>query len=102
MHASSATHAYLKISSNPVIEKCTDIGFGPLPSGLDPPSEATDNADEQTDFLPYIVQDFDWIGTSHSPNWSPIGRANFQLPVLLSEDNLDSVLGAFLPQVSTM
>ncbi|KAF8599263.1 TBCC-domain-containing protein [Ceratobasidium sp. AG-I] len=98
MHTTTRTNVYLRIASNPVIEKCADIGFGTSPSAF--AGGAADNVNDQTDGVPYNVQDFDWMGTSRSPNWSPIGPASFQLPLTVSQDSLESVLGSLLPQLS--
>lgn len=44
MHTTTRTNVYLTISSNPVIEKCTNIGFGTPPSAVD--GETADNMDD--------------------------------------------------------
>ncbi|KAG8697707.1 hypothetical protein FRC09_007686 [Ceratobasidium sp. 395] len=84
MHTSDSSHVYLKVTSNPVIEKCTNIGFGPFPI-----------ADLTTET---ISGDFDWMGDSQSPNWHPIGHTNFQLPSFIADGELDIILSAVLPQ----
>lgn len=102
MHTSSATNVYLGISSNPVVEKCSGIRFGtfPLQAGSGATLEPYSKPEGDSDQLPYMVQDFDWMGTGQSPNWSSIGAAPFQLPINVSNDNLGSVLDELLPKVT--
>ncbi|KAJ1310775.1 hypothetical protein OPQ81_009296 [Rhizoctonia solani] len=89
MHTSSAINVYLEVLSNPVIEKCNDIRFGCYPSSggtvttAEPSGPGTSGND-----LPYVVQDFDWMGATPSPHWSVIGSANFQLPITVSDGPL--------------
>ncbi|KAG8742115.1 hypothetical protein FRC10_001985 [Ceratobasidium sp. 414] len=90
MHTSDSTHVYLKVASNPVIEKCTNIGFGPFPS--------TDSTPKGS--ISYTVQDFDWMADSHSPNWHAIERTDFQLPAFILENELDTTLSTILPRAS--
>ncbi|KAG8763902.1 hypothetical protein FRC11_009424 [Ceratobasidium sp. 423] len=101
MHTSKTTNVYLEVLSNPVIEKCNDIRFGTYPSGsgtvttAEPSKPGVSGND-----LPYIVQDFDWMGATPSPNWSSIGSATSQLPITASSDSLDSILDKLLPQIT--
>ncbi|KAG8740387.1 hypothetical protein FRC12_016015 [Ceratobasidium sp. 428] len=95
MHTSDSSHVYLKVTSNPVIEKCTNIGFGPFPIA----DLTTETISGSKDSMLYTVQDFDWMGDSQSPNWHPIGHTNFQLPSSIADGELDIILGAVLPQM---
>ncbi|KAG9104685.1 hypothetical protein FRC06_000071 [Ceratobasidium sp. 370] len=94
MHTSDSTHVYLKVPSNPVIEKCANIGFGPFPS-MD---STLGSASEPEDVISYTVQDFDWVADSQSPNWHAIGRTGFQIPAFIPENELDIALDTILPR----
>ncbi|QRW19672.1 tubulin-specific chaperone C [Rhizoctonia solani] len=102
MHTSNATNVFLEVLSNPVIEKCNDIRFGTYP-----PSDGTVATMEPSrpgmsgDSLPYVVQDFDWMGATPSPHWSTIGSATFHLPITASDGTFDSLLGKLLPQIAS-
>ncbi|CAE6404479.1 unnamed protein product [Rhizoctonia solani] len=102
MHTSNATNVFLEVLSNPVIEKCSDIRFGTYP-----PSDGTVATMEPSrpgmsgDGLPYVVQDFDWMGATPSPHWSIIGSATFHLPITASDGTFDSLLGKLLPQIAS-
>ncbi|KAL1728343.1 tubulin binding cofactor C-domain-containing protein [Schizophyllum commune] len=61
MHTSKAVDIYLSITSNPIIEHCSEIRFSPYPSALAPgaPSNGLQS-----------IQDFSHIRATPSPNWS--------------------------------
>ncbi|KZV75652.1 TBCC-domain-containing protein [Peniophora sp. CONT] len=66
MHTSKDVRVFLSVSSNPVIEHCSAIGFGAYPASLvDKTSgDSTVFTSKHAD-----VQDFSHIRATHSPNW---------------------------------
>jgi len=73
MHNSKETDVYIFIQSNPTIEHCSSIRFGPYPSIL----SSTDIQQNPDDLL---VQDFSHIKSTPSPNWSLIAEVNRKSP----------------------
>ncbi|CAL1709930.1 unnamed protein product [Somion occarium] len=67
MHSSSHVNVYLAISSNPIIEHCSDITFTGYPFSLFNDSDA--EKDILTSNKHLSVQDFSHIRPSQSPNW---------------------------------
>ncbi|PHH62876.1 hypothetical protein CDD81_6594 [Ophiocordyceps australis] len=64
IHECRGVDIYLHCSSHPIIEDCTEMRFAPLPPCLSGDAEsATENQWDQVD-------DFKWLKTGHSPNWS--------------------------------
>ncbi|KAJ3768321.1 tubulin binding cofactor C-domain-containing protein [Lentinula raphanica] len=61
MHSSKNIDVYLSIQSNPIIEHCNGIRFGPYPSGFAP----TDSPH----VAELVVQDFSHIKSTPSPHW---------------------------------
>ncbi|CAE6430393.1 unnamed protein product [Rhizoctonia solani] len=101
MHTSNTTNVYLEVSSNPVIEKCNDIRFGSYPSSSDTATAAELPRPEVSgNGLPYVVQDFDWMGATPSPHWTVINSTTFQLPITASSDDPDPILNKLLPQIT--
>ncbi|CAE7228911.1 unnamed protein product [Rhizoctonia solani] len=102
MHTSNTTDVYLDVSSNPVIEKCGDIRFGSYPSSGGTATAAEPSRPEMSgNGLPYVVQDFDWMGATPSPHWSVIDSPTFQLPTAASSDSPDPILNKLLPQFTS-
>jgi len=98
MHTSNTTNVYLDVSSNPVIEKCNDIRFGSYPSSGGTITTAESLGPEMSgNGLPYVVQDFDWMGATPSPHWSVINSTTFQLPITAASDSPDPILNKLLP-----
>lgn len=65
MHECKNVDVYLHCSSHPIIEDCKDVRFAPIPDAyLTEKSEAKDT--NQWD----KVDDFKWLKTEPSPNWS--------------------------------
>ncbi|QDS77869.1 hypothetical protein FKW77_000251 [Venturia effusa] len=68
MHQCENVSVYLHCFSDPIIEHCKDVKFGPLPEVF------LDHAKHETKGMNRWnqVQDFQWIKAEHSPNWSEI------------------------------
>ncbi|PVF96928.1 TBCC-domain-containing protein [Serendipita vermifera] len=66
IHTSSRTDVYMHVLSTPILEKCSNMRFGPytLPKSL-LPSEVSLSTSQHAN-----VQDFLWIRQTPSPNWS--------------------------------
>ncbi|KAL9042594.1 MAG: hypothetical protein Q9180_000504 [Flavoplaca navasiana] len=75
MHDCRNCDVYLQCSSNPMIERCSEVRFAPLQEfvGLGVPEGNQKNMWDQ-------VNDFNWLKAGHSPNW---------------RDPVDTVLDAF-------
>ncbi|KAI4152369.1 MAG: hypothetical protein LQ340_002940 [Diploschistes diacapsis] len=65
MHECSDCVVYLQNSSKPIIEDCHGIQFAPLPQTFAKETGET-AAPNQWD----QVEDFNWLRSEHSPNWS--------------------------------
>ncbi|KAF8473914.1 tubulin binding cofactor C-domain-containing protein [Kalaharituber pfeilii] len=74
MHDTHDTDVYLLCPSRPIIEDCSGIRFAPLPNewllkvGTDVP-RGSDAARTRQNFWNQ-VDDFKWLRSEHSPNWS--------------------------------
>lgn len=93
IHTSTRVDVYLHVTSTPILEKCTAMRFAPynLPAGADLDSEKNRFAE---------VQDFLWIRSAPSPNWSIMPQED-QLKAdawsdAASNQRLDSTLAKFL------
>ncbi|CAG7848984.1 SubName: Full=Uncharacterized protein {ECO:0000313/EMBL:CCA67402.1} [Serendipita indica DSM 11827] len=93
IHTSTRVDVYLHVTSTPILEKCTAMRFAPynLPAGADLDSEKNRFAE---------VQDFLWIRSAPSPNWSIMPQED-QLKAdawsdAASAQRLDSTLAKFL------
>ncbi|KAK1829401.1 tubulin binding cofactor C-domain-containing protein [Podospora conica] len=64
IHDCENVDLYLHCASHPIIENCKGMRFAPAPRCY--LSEAQDDASNQWD----QVDDFKWLKTEHSPNWS--------------------------------
>lgn len=72
LHQSRATDAYVRVRSNPVVEACSEMRFGPLRLGGCPSSFADLLADAglaEENGSWACVLDFDWLRAPPSPNW---------------------------------
>ncbi|KAG0328986.1 hypothetical protein BGZ99_003850 [Dissophora globulifera] len=72
MHTSSNMDIYLHVTSEPIIEDCTDMRFAPYGQIL--PAEQLDRLFEAAQLNPsnnYFdkVKDFNWLKQQQSPNW---------------------------------
>ncbi|KAF9211774.1 hypothetical protein BGZ59_007611, partial [Podila verticillata] len=72
MHTSNNMDIYLHVTSEPIIEDCTDMRFAPYGQVL--PSEQLDRLfevaqlDQTKNFYDH-VKDFNWLRQQQSPNW---------------------------------
>ncbi|KAF9091751.1 hypothetical protein BGX27_001965 [Mortierella sp. AM989] len=72
MHTSNNMDIYLHVTSEPIIEDCTDMRFAPYGQIL--PAEQLDKLFEAAQLNPsknYYdkVKDFNWLRQQQSPNW---------------------------------
>jgi hypothetical protein len=65
MHTSTFIDVVLGISSNPIIEHCSNVRFASS-NGVG----ATGATTQEAGSLPYVPQDFSHIRGTPSPNWS--------------------------------
>ncbi|KAF7319483.1 C-CAP/cofactor C-like domain-containing protein [Mycena chlorophos] len=89
MHTSSVVDIYLSISSNPIIEHCSQLRFAKYPSTLA-------SADLPSNLA---VQDFSHIKPTPSPNWKMLEGAEVVWPIAVidSEEAVEETLEALLP-----
>lgn len=79
MHESRDCDIYLHVSGRPIIEDCTGVRFAPLPqTHANTDIVALDNQWA-------AVDDFKWLRSEPSPNWSPLEETE-RLPGKLWED----------------
>lgn len=94
MHASKDIDVYLSIQSNPTIEHCSGIRFGPYPSILPLSTDFKQNLD-------VVVQDFSHIQSTLSPNWSSMpfgaGEGFWQLILDGGSKDVEQMLAQALP-----
>jgi hypothetical protein len=74
LHMSENCDFFVYAKSNPIIEHCKNVRFGPY--NLQYPNIekhfALANFDLSQNLMWKEVKDFNWLGASQSPNWSPI------------------------------
>ncbi|KAL0939681.1 Tubulin-specific chaperone C [Colletotrichum truncatum] len=63
IHECKNVDIYLHCSSHPIIEDCSNMRFAPLPAAFDTPEDPVKNQWDQVD-------DFKWLKSEPSPNWS--------------------------------
>ncbi|ROT35810.1 tubulin binding cofactor C [Sodiomyces alkalinus F11] len=63
IHECKNVDLYLDCSSHPIIEDCSGMRFAPLPPSFENPDDPSKNQWDQ-------VQDFKWLKSEKSPNWS--------------------------------
>ncbi|OPB36679.1 tubulin-specific chaperone c [Trichoderma guizhouense] len=69
IHDCKNVNIYLHCASHPIIEDCTGMRFAPLPSCYQTESDkSTENQWDQVD-------DFKWLKTTPSPNWTTLSEA---------------------------
>ncbi|KAH8097097.1 tubulin binding cofactor C-domain-containing protein, partial [Cristinia sonorae] len=97
MHSSTHVNVYLSISSNPIIEHCSDIQFTSYPSSF----SASASANEATS-THLSVQDFSHIRATPSPHWRPLPEnaviGDHSWPTAPFEGDVETVLTRLLPQ----
>ncbi|KAJ3786061.1 tubulin binding cofactor C-domain-containing protein [Lentinula aff. detonsa] len=95
MHSSQNIDVYLSIQSNPIIEHCSGIRFGPYPSAF------TLENDQHVPGL--AVQDFSHIKSTPSPHWCMLAEGawksseDWQSILTLDAIDLEPVLQQALP-----
>ncbi|KAJ5885262.1 hypothetical protein N7495_009772 [Penicillium taxi] len=65
MHDCKNVDIYLSCSSNPIIEACSNVRFGRIPKAYALDHDRPDHQDHWSQ-----IEDFKWIKTEPSPNWS--------------------------------
>ncbi|KAK9777580.1 putative C-CAP/cofactor C-like domain-containing protein [Seiridium cardinale] len=60
---------YLRCASHPIIEDCKDVRFAPLPEAYEQKSEQAGSKNQWDQ-----VDDFKWLKTEPSPNWSVLAE----------------------------
>ncbi|KAF5384269.1 hypothetical protein D9615_003298 [Tricholomella constricta] len=92
MHTSRNVDVYLTITSNPVIEHCSDIRFGGYPKIL------LDNRPSEQ----FSVMDFSHIRSTPSPNWSVLHEDRvtplWPWPLTSQDEVLNGVRERILPE----
>lgn len=68
IHECKNVDIYLMCSSRPIIEDCNGVRFAPIPDCYKPTTSTEAPIQNQWD----QVDDFKWLKTEHSPNWSII------------------------------
>ncbi|EXF73110.1 tubulin binding cofactor C [Colletotrichum fioriniae PJ7] len=67
IHECRNVDIYLHCSSHPIIEDCSNMRFAPLPSSFDTTEDPTKNQWDHVD-------DFKWLKSEPSPNWSVLAE----------------------------
>ncbi|KAK1673965.1 tubulin binding cofactor C [Colletotrichum godetiae] len=67
IHECRNVDIYLHCSSHPIIEDCSNMRFAPLPPSFDTTEDPTKNQWDQVD-------DFKWLKSEPSPNWSVLAE----------------------------
>ena len=73
IHTSKSVDFYVHANSHPIIEHCAQLRFAPYPSlppALAPGLEAAGLRAESNQWE--LVDDFDWLKATHSPNWQTL------------------------------
>ncbi|TDZ46862.1 Tubulin-specific chaperone C [Colletotrichum trifolii] len=63
IHECKNVDVYLFCASHPIVEDCENMRFAPLPAAFDTPEDPVKNQWDQVD-------DFKWLKSEPSPNWS--------------------------------
>lgn len=87
MHTSQRVDFYVHASSHPIIEHCSALRFAPYPTL---PARMAANAFMAAGLQPehnqwQLVDDFDWLKATHSPNWSVLCEEERRRPAALEE-----------------
>ncbi|OAQ28382.1 TBCC-domain-containing protein [Linnemannia elongata AG-77] len=87
MHTSTNMNIYIHVTSEPIIEDCTDMRFAPYGKIL--PSQELDRVN-----LYDKVKDFNWLRQQQSPNWRLLEDSELQPEVVaqvLAKDRSEAV-----------
>ena len=90
MHTSTRCDFYVHTSSHPIIEHCSALRFAPYPPL--PPDLATSyvTAGLQPDHNQWsLVDDFDWLKATHSPNWAELPEVERKPPAFLTGEEME-------------
>eukprot|EP00325_Prymnesiales_sp_UTEX-LB-985_P004111 CAMPEP_0174705092 /NCGR_PEP_ID=MMETSP1094-20130205/8433_1 /TAXON_ID=156173 /ORGANISM="Chrysochromulina brevifilum, Strain UTEX LB 985" /LENGTH=385 /DNA_ID=CAMNT_0015903213 /DNA_START=47 /DNA_END=1204 /DNA_ORIENTATION=- len=90
IHTSSRTDFYVHTTSHPIIEHCSSLRFAPypaLPPNLQPAFDAVGIKPELNQWQ--LVDDFDWLKASHSPNWTELAEGQRVGPAFLENTEKD-------------
>jgi hypothetical protein len=72
-HSSEKVDIYLRVASRAIIEDCKDIRFGPYSWEHEKSEELHAKTNISHDLQRFdAVDDFNWLSSTHSPNWSLI------------------------------
>ena len=90
MHTSTRCDFYVHTSSHPIIEHCSALRFAPYPPL--PPDLATSyvTAGLQPEHNQWsLVDDFDWLKATHSPNWAELLEVERKPPAFLTGEEME-------------
>ncbi|KAG9065064.1 hypothetical protein KI688_002385 [Linnemannia hyalina] len=97
MHTSTNMNIYIHVTSEPIIEDCTDMRFAPYGQIL--PSEELDRLFEAAQLNQGVnlydkVKDFNWLRQQQSPNWRLLEDSELQPEIVakvLAKDRSEAV-----------
>ncbi|KAG0061682.1 hypothetical protein BGZ89_011254 [Linnemannia elongata] len=97
MHTSTNMNIYIHVTSEPIIEDCTDMRFAPYGKIL--PSQELDRLFEAAQLNQGVnlydkVKDFNWLRQQQSPNWRLLEDSELQPEVVaqvLAKDRSEAV-----------
>ena len=73
VHTSKRVDMYVHASSHPLLEHCTALRLAPYPPLPDRLSGAYEQVGLDASHNQWhLVDDFDWLRASHSPNWAEL------------------------------
>jgi hypothetical protein len=88
IHTSKRVDFYVHASSHPILEHCTALRFAPypsLPTKLEGAFATAGLTKEQNEWQ--LVDDFDWLKATHSPNWAVLPEHERLPPPSCLQDN---------------
>ena len=89
MHTSKHVDFYIHTSSHPIIEHCERLRFAPYPTAQLPPklvSSAFGEAGLNPEANQWeLVDDFDWLKATASPNWSVLPAEERAAPKCMAQ-----------------
>ncbi|KAF9538788.1 hypothetical protein EC957_006210 [Mortierella hygrophila] len=97
MHTSTNMNIYIHVTSEPIIEDCTDMRFAPYGQIL--PSDELDRLFEAAQLNQEVnlydkVKDFNWLRQQQSPNWRLLEDSELQPEIVaevLAKDRSEAV-----------